>query len=541
MKKFNELISNDDILKSLEVMGIETPTEIQAESIPTAVEGHDVLAESKTGSGKTISFGIPAINLVDKNTKSVQAVVITPTRELANQVSKELQKLSKYSRHIKIASVFGGQSMDKQIQALRSGTNIVVGTPGRIKDHLKRKTLKIDSLKMLVLDEADVMLDMGFAPEINDILKFVDSDDLQTMLFSATIPKQIVNISKTYLKKDYKHVKIHSTEKTADTIDQYAMIVNRSEKLESLYKVVENDDAKKIIIFSNTKSMCDELGVKLGIKGFKASALHGDLKQSQRDKVMKKFRENKEHILIATDVAARGIDVSNVELVINYDLPKELDFYVHRIGRSGRANTSGKSISLLVNSEKRHLSNIERHINKKITMMDSVIKPMKFEDVSEELKQIALKSEVESKKMQKLEFLKSSFENEEDYEKALVYIFEYYLDKKVTKPVKRDNSSNGRDRDSDRGQGQRSLTNKNDTRIHLNLGKMDKVKPSRLVELITSNARISQRDINNVKVLDRFSFFDVPKNNEQDVIKAFTNFKFGNRKLNAMVAKNIKR
>lgn len=547
-KKFEQIISNEEILRSLSFMGIDNPTPIQEQAIPFAIDGQDVLAESQTGSGKTISFGIPVVNCIEKNIKAVQAIIIAPTRELAKQVSNELQKLSKYSRHVRIATIYGGESYDRQIQTIRSGANIVVGTPGRIKDHLKRKTLKIDEVKMLVLDEADVMLDMGFAPEINDILAFIHNDSLQTMLFSATIPKQIQHMAKDYLKDDYAHVKIESKQKTADTIEQYAMLVNRSEKLDSLMKIIEVEKKDKIIIFSNTKTMCEELGIKLRMSGVNASALHGDLKQSQREKVMKKFRDQSKHILIATDVAARGIDVSNVQLVINYDLPKELDFYVHRIGRSGRANNEGKSISIYTSVERRLLKNIERHINKEITQIESIIKPKTFEDVTTELKELAVNTELTSKNVKKLEFFKTLFENEEDFEKAVYQLFDFYLDKNVSK--EKPKSDNGRDRGDrgdrrgDRGgdRGRRgSVTAASDTRIHINVGRLDKLSTGALLDFITKHTVLRKNEINNIKILDKFSFFDAPKKLEGKILSSMSDVSYGRRNVSAMVAKEIKR
>lgn len=554
-KNFKDIIGNEEILRSLDFMGIAEPTPIQEQAIPHAINGIDVLAESKTGSGKTISFGIPVVNLIDKNIKGVQAIIIAPTRELAKQVSKELAKIAKYSRFVKIATIYGGESYDRQIQTIRSGANIVVGTPGRIKDHLKRKTLSISNVKMLVLDEADVMLDMGFAPEINDILKFIQNDNLQTMLFSATIPPQIKNIAKQYLKDDHAHVKIASKEKTADTIEQFAMLVNRSEKLQALSKIIEKEEAKKIIIFSNTKTMCEELGIKLRMDGFGASALHGDLKQNQREKVMKNFRDRDAHILIATDVAARGIDVSNVELVINYDLPKELDFYVHRIGRSGRANNKGKSISLYTNVDRRLLKNIERHINKEITQVENIIKPKDFEAVVTELREIAVKATPNEKLTAKLMYLENGFENAEEFQNAVLHMFDFYLEKNITKNVRPQNDrSNDRrgdrndrrgdrgDRRGDRGdRGRGSFTSHDDTRIHMNIGKLDKLTTGKLLDLIRENTNIDNNQVNNIKILDKFCFFDAPKTQESKVLSSFSDFNYRGRKVSAMVAKQIKR
>lgn len=540
--KFNKLTTNEGILKALDLMEITTPTPIQEQSIPLALSGKDILAESKTGSGKTLAFGIPAVELVDQSEKKfVHSIIITPTRELALQVSRELVKLAKFNRYVKVTSVYGGESIDRQIRELRSGTNIVVGTPGRIKDHLLRGTLNISRVKLLVLDEADVMLDMGFAPEIDEILKYINSEDHQTMLFSATIPKQIQNIANSYLKDDYTNVKIKSTEKTSDTIEQFAMIVNRGEKVEAVQQILANEQSKKVIIFSNTKMMADELQTKISMNGIFASALHGDLKQTQRDRVMKKFRNDKNSVLIATDVAARGIDVSNVDLVINFDLPKELDFYVHRIGRSGRAGNKGRSISLLYNGERRLLSSIERHTNKKMQMLESVIKDVTFEDVVEMLHTQIKDTEYPTKKFKKLAYLENSFENPEDYQKALVFLFENYLDKKiVTREKSRSNKNNNSNNNNDR-ERRGSFTSKDDTRIHINVGKLDRIGNKTLVDLIYKNTGIESRYINNVKVLDKFSFFDCPMKDEKKVLSAFKKYSLKGRQVNAQVAQKIKR
>ncbi len=347
MTKFNELPISPMIIRAVEEMGYEEATPIQASAIPAIMEGHDVLGLSNTGTGKTAAFGIPAIELIQESHRHPKVLIICPTRELVEQVATELRKFSKYKEGIKIAPVYGGQPIDRQIQLLKRGCAIVVGTPGRIMDHLRRRTLRFHECDMVILDEADEMLNMGFKEDIEEILKALPDDKHpQTILFSATMPDAILKITKEFQTDPIK-VQIKSAQRTIDTVAQMYYEVPRGKKVNALRVLLNHYDPELCMIFCNTKRMVDELSEELNHHGLKAVGLHGDMKQAQRDRVMGQFRDGKCPILIATDVAARGIDVDNISLVINFDLPQDHEYYIHRVGRTGRAGKKGKAVTLI--------------------------------------------------------------------------------------------------------------------------------------------------------------------------------------------------
>lgn len=357
MSKFNELPISDEIIRAVSEMGYEEATPIQASAIPAILEGHDVLGLSNTGTGKTAAFGIPAIEMINEYRKHPKVMVICPTRELVEQVATELRKFSKYKEGIKIVPIYGGQPIDRQIQLLKRGCAIVVGTPGRIMDHLRRKTLRLIECEMMILDEADEMLNMGFKEDIEEILKSVPDDKHpQTILFSATMPDEIMKITKKFQEEPIK-VQIKSSQRTIDTVDQYYYEVPRGKKFNALRVLLNHYEPDLCMIFCNTKRMVDELSEELNHCGVRAIGIHGDMKQAARDRVMYQFREGKCPVLIASDVAARGIDVDNIALVVNFDLPQDHEYYIHRVGRTGRAGKKGKAISLL--SGKRQLKELK--------------------------------------------------------------------------------------------------------------------------------------------------------------------------------------
>ena len=345
--KFQELNISDEIKKAVKDLGYEEATPIQEKSIPAIMEGKDVIGFSQTGSGKTASFGIPAIELVDMtmNKKLNQVLILCPTRELALQAAEELRKFAKYIKGLNVVSIFGGQNIERQFKHLREGSHIVVGTPGRVMDHIRRKSLKLEQLKMVVLDEADEMLNMGFREDIETILKDTP-DDRQTILFSATMPKEILDITNNY-QKNPELIKIKNKQMTVDSIEQRFYLVDKNKKKSATALLLRYYRPKLAIIFCNTKRMVDELVDFLGKNKFLAQGLHGDVKQQQRTNVMNQFKKGTFNILVATDVAARGIDVNNLDIVINYDLPEDNEYYVHRIGRTGRAGNEGKSFTLI--------------------------------------------------------------------------------------------------------------------------------------------------------------------------------------------------
>lgn len=358
MIKFSELPVSSRIVRAVRDMGFETATEIQEKAIPLILQGKDVLGRSNTGTGKTAAFGIPAIEAAQPLQRHPGALILCPTRELVLQVTNELRKFAKYKEGIRITPVYGGEPIDYQIQQLKKGSAIVVGTPGRIMDHLRRRTLRLNELNMMILDEADEMLNMGFKEDIETILKSVPEDrHHQTILFSATWPEAILKITEQF-QDDPVRVEIDSAQRTIDTIAQSYYEVPKGQKNLALEVLLEMYRPALCMIFCNTKKMVDELSETLGKAGYQSSCLHGDIKQETRTKVMNQFRSGAFPILIATDVAARGIDVDDVDLVINYDLPQDDEYYIHRVGRTGRAGKSGEAISLIYPSQRKDLSRI---------------------------------------------------------------------------------------------------------------------------------------------------------------------------------------
>lgn len=349
---------DERIIKAVQSMGFETMTPIQEQAIPVLLEGKDIIGQAQTGTGKTAAFGIPLLQRVDAEDKRLQAIVLCPTRELAVQAAEEIRKLSRYMHGIKAIPIYGGQDISRQIRALSQGVQIVVGTPGRVMDHMRRHTIKTSAIRMIVLDEADEMLNMGFREDIETILQDMP-EERQMALFSATMPKPILDITHTY-QKDAAYIKVTPEEITVDLVKQAFYRVQRKDKEEVLCRLMDYYQPKRTLIFCNTKRMVDELAEHLKGRGYQAEGLHGDLSQYQRDTVMNLFRSGKSQILIATDVAARGIDISGVDAVFNYDIPEDIEYYVHRIGRTGRAGKKGRSFTLVSGREIYKLRDIER-------------------------------------------------------------------------------------------------------------------------------------------------------------------------------------
>lgn len=352
------------IIRAVEEMGFENMTPIQEQAIPVFMSGQDVIGQAQTGTGKTAAFGIPILEKINPENKSLQAIILCPTRELAMQAADELRKFSKYMHGIKVLPIYGGQDIVKQIKNLKCGVQIIVGTPGRVMDHMRRHTIKLEQVHTVVLDEADEMLNMGFREDIETILKEVPQER-QTGLFSATMPKPILDITKKY-QKDAAFLKVTPKEVTMPLIKQAYYQVQRKDKEEVLCRLMDYYDPARALIFCNTKRMVDELTENLKKRGYAVEGLHGDLSQHQRDTVMNLFKSGHAAILIATDVAARGIDVDNVEAVFNFDVPEDIEYYVHRIGRTGRAGKTGRSFTLVVGREIFKMREIERICHTKI-------------------------------------------------------------------------------------------------------------------------------------------------------------------------------
>lgn len=363
-KSFLELGISAEVLKAIDRLGFEEASPIQAEAIPLLLAGRDIVGQSQTGSGKTAAFGVPAIEKVDTQKRAVQVLILCPTRELAVQVSEEIHKLAFFKRGIHALPIYGGQSYDRQIYGLKQGAQIVIGTPGRLMDHMRRGTLRLETVRLVVLDEADVMLDMGFREDIEFILQAVPRER-QTVFFSATIPRAIEELIGKHA-RDPQSVRIEQKTLTVPTVEQAYYEVDRRFKIELLTRLIDIHDLKLGIIFCNTKRMVDDLVDHLNAQGYSADRLHGDMSQALRDRVMNRFRKSGLEFLVATDVAARGIDVNDVQVVFNYDLPYDVEDYVHRIGRTGRAGRSGRAISFVAGREVFQIRNIERYTKTRI-------------------------------------------------------------------------------------------------------------------------------------------------------------------------------
>jgi ATP-dependent RNA helicase DeaD len=361
---FKDLQLSKEIHMAITDMGFEEATTIQTQSIPPMLEGKDVIGQAQTGTGKTAAFGITTLESIDAHNRGVQAVILCPTRELAIQVAGEFNKLSKYKRGISILPVYGGQPIERQIKALKQGVQIIIGTPGRVMDHLHRRTLKLDGAKIIILDEADEMLDMGFREDIETIMEKMP-EQRQTILFSATMPQAILRLTKKYQKNPVL-IQLVQKEMTVPNVEQFYYEIKQQAKPEALSRLIDMHNLKLSVVFCNTKKRVDELVDNLSSRGYLAEGLHGDMPQRQRDSVMSKLRRRDIEILVATDVAARGIDVGDIEAVFNYDIPPDDEYYVHRIGRTARAGKAGIAFTFVTGKEVYRLRKIQKFTNTKI-------------------------------------------------------------------------------------------------------------------------------------------------------------------------------
>ena len=382
--KFNELHLSAELLAEIEKAGFVEASPIQEQTIPLAMAGKDVIGQAQTGTGKTAAFGFPTLEKIDTDNPAVQALVIAPTRELAVQSQEELFRFGR-SKGVKVRSVYGGSSIEKQIKALKSGAHIVVGTPGRLLDLIKRKALKLNQIETLILDEADEMLNMGFLEDIESIISRVP-EERQTLLFSATMPDAIKRIGVKFMKEP-EHVKIAAKELTTELVDQYYIRIKEHEKFDTMTRLMDVEQPELSIVFGRTKRRVDELTRGLKIRGFRAEGIHGDLDQGKRLRVLRDFKNGNLDVLVATDVAARGLDISGVTHVYNYDIPQDPESYVHRIGRTGRAGKSGQSITFVAPNEMGYLQIIENLTKKRM----KGLKPATAEEAFQAKKKVALK------------------------------------------------------------------------------------------------------------------------------------------------------
>lgn len=536
--KFEDLPISEGIKKAIAEMGFEEPSPIQAQSIPAILSGKDVIGQAQTGTGKTAAFSIPILETIDPNNRSLQAVVLCPTRELAIQVSTEIRKLAKYSHGIKTLPIYGGQPIDRQIKSLKSGVQVVIGTPGRTIDHINRKTLKMDNVKMIILDEADEMLDMGFREDIEMILSKIP-EERQTTFFSATMPRGILELTKRY-QKDPEHIKVVRKELTVSNTKQYYIETRSSNKLEVLCRLVDVYDPKLSVVFCNTKRKADELVGDLQARGYFADALHGDLKQTQRDIVMDKFRNGTIDILVATDVAARGIDVDDVEMVFNYDLPQDEEYYVHRIGRTGRAGREGISFSFVFGKEIRKMKDIERYTKCKLVRHDiPTIADVEEKKVTAFFKQVKeiIKDSNLSKQTQWIENLCEE-EGLEAIEIAAALVKLALGDEEKEEIIEEKSSyreESGRRGRKDRDRGERKRGRNAEAgmvRLFINVGKNQRVQAKDIVGAIAGEAGIPGKLVGTIDIYDKYTFVEVPKENAKKVLDKMKNIKIKGNKIN---------
>ncbi len=518
--KFEELELNPSIIRAVEEMGFEQMSPIQAKAIPIMLEGKDIVGQAQTGTGKTAAFGIPMLQKINPKERNLQAIVLCPTRELAIQVAEEIRKLGMFMHGIKILPVYGGQEILKQIRSLKSGVQIIIGTPGRVMDHMRRKTVKFDDVNTVILDEADEMLNMGFREDIETILSQVPVER-QTVLFSATMPQPILDIARTY-QKNAEIIRVVKKELTVPKIEQFYYEVTQKNKEDVLSRLLDMYNPKLSLVFCNTKKQVDELTSALQGRGYFAEGLHGDLKQQQRDRVMHSFRNGKTEILVATDVAARGIDVDDVEAVFNYDVPQDDEYYVHRIGRTGRAGREGRAFTLVIGREIYKLKDIMRYCNTKIkaqpipSMND--VTAVKADKVLDKLTNI-IKNEDLSKMVDMIE----ERLNEEDY--TSLDIAAAFL-----KMIMGDD--NGKPEDAKAEDFGDTGAEDGMVRLFVNLGKNQKIRPGDILGAIAGETGMPGKLIGSIDMYDKYTFVEVPKEYAFEVVQVMKSAKIKGKSVN---------
>lgn len=517
-ESFENLGLSESSLKVLKRKGFEEPTPIQVKTIPAILAGNkDIVGQAQTGTGKTAAFGLPIIELLQEKSKTVQALVLTPTRELAIQVAEEIYSL-KGNKKLSIVPIYGGQSIDLQLRSLKKGVDVVVGTPGRILDHLKRRTLKLGNISFLVLDEADEMMNMGFFEDVTEIMKNT-STDKRTMLFSATMPQEIMKIAKKYM-REYDTFKVSKGQLTVIKTDQIYFEVSATDKFEALCRIIDIEEGFYGLVFCRTKIDVDVIANHLSERGYDADALHGDMSQPQREKILNKFKKRLLNILVATDVAARGIDVQDLTHVINYSLPQDPESYIHRIGRTGRAGKGGNAITFITPVEYRKLQFIKRESK-------SDIRKAKLPRVTDVIntKKLRIKTDLEVivKSPPRNEYLDMSRELLENNEPEnilaalLQYSFLDELDEKSYVEIE-----------------EAVVDNKGKTRLFVTQGKKDGLTRNKLENFIKDKCGIKSGRIRDIHILEKFSFITLPFH-EAEVILSY--FKKGKKSSGPFITK----
>ncbi len=541
---FTELSLSSEIQKAVGDMGFVEATPIQSEAIPVLLQGHDVIGQAQTGTGKTAAFGIPLLELIDTRDKVTSALVMCPTRELAVQVAQEIKKLAKYKKGIAVLAVYGGEQIQKQINALKRAVHVVVGTPGRIMDHLDRKTLDLSELKMVVLDEADEMLNMGFREDMEAILKHAPKER-QTVLFSATMPKPILELTKKF-QHDPKLIKVTKSELTVSSIEQGYYDIKVSQKADVIAQLIEQHGLKLMLVFCNTKRKTDEVTEQFQQMGYKAEAIHGDLRQNQRNNVLSRFKRGDVNILVATDVAARGIDVENVEAVFNFDLPLDAENYVHRIGRTGRAGKSGRAYSFVTGrNDMAKLRDIESYTKVKIERQHLPSGKERIELAKSKLA-TRLKVLIEEGDTDRYEAMIADFKHEGiNLHQLAASLLKMHFAPMMTpaREVSERSSERGdHERDRDRGKGRKQGRGKhsgeaNMVRLFLSVGKKDKISKGDIVGGISGLAGIDSSNIGVIDIYDKFSFVEVDTHFLNKVLSKVNGNKIKSRKVSIEIAR----
>ncbi|MBE5973079.1 MAG: DEAD/DEAH box helicase [Hungatella sp.] len=540
--RFDELQLDERILRAVADMGFEEASPIQTQAIPVQLEGRDIIGQAQTGTGKTAAFGIPLLQKIDPKVKKLQAVALCPTRELAIQVADEIRRLAKYMHGVKVLPIYGGQDIVKQIRSLKDGTQIIIGTPGRVMDHMRRKTVKFDFVHTVVMDEADEMLNMGFLEDMETILSQLP-EERQTVMFSATMPPAILDIARKFQQEPV-NVKVVKKELTVPKVTQYYYEVKPKSKLEVMCRLLDMYAPKLSVVFCNTKKQVDELVQSLQGRGYFAEGLHGDLKQIQRDRVMNSFRNGKTEILVATDVAARGIDVDDVEAVFNYDLPQDDEYYVHRIGRTGRAGREGIAFSFVVGKEVYKLRDIQRYCKTKIvpqaipSLNDvTAIKVDKIlEGVAATIGDTDLSKTVNIIEKKLLEEDYTSL----DLAAALLRMMmgeenEDIIDTREPRSLDElegfgGGNGRGRGRSNSGGRGGNSgrydsSTRDDMARLFINIGKNQNVKPGDILGAIAGESGMPGKMVGSIDMYDKYTFVEVPRESADAVLTAMKDVK----------------
>ena len=516
-KSFEQLELSSKVLRAIEDMGFEEPSKIQQDAIPTLLEGKDLIGQAQTGTGKTLAFGAPILSMERENKKGIDCLILTPTRELAIQVNDELVRIAKYC-NVKVLPVYGGQPIERQISSLRKGIDIVVGTPGRTLDLMRRKIVDFSNIRFAVLDEADEMLDMGFIEDIEAILKDT-SPNKQTILFSATMPEGIRKLAKRFMKPNMAQITVQKKSMMVPNISQYYYEIKQMNRFESLCRILDVEEPTSAIIFCKTKKGVDELAEAMQTRGYHVEGMHGDMNQNQRMSTLRKFKEGNLEFLAATDVASRGIDVENISHVINYDFPQDIESYIHRIGRTGRANKEGSAYSLVTAREYVNLKQIERMTGakiqrKEIPTVDDIFQA-KYRSLLNDVK-----GTLEKEKFKRFVPLVTELDEEYSLVDVAAALMHILYQKKLSFDYMENNIGTGT----------------GFTRMFLSVGKKDKVNPRILLKFLQDIVKIDKEHIGTVDVYDKFSFIDLRDNKVKTLIKGCVNKKLNGRKIRVEIS-----